>query len=70
MIMYRLALGMECRVIRSGSRQFHTPSERASWYVLKGAICSLSEVTLAAHHLPCLTGHLIYSDALSLLPSV
>jgi len=42
-IVYRLALGMECRVVRSGTEQCDTPSERASWYVYSGAICALSE---------------------------
>jgi len=42
-IVYRLALGMECRVIRSGTQQCDTPAEWASWYALLGAICALSE---------------------------
>ena len=41
--MCRLVLGMECRVVRSGTPQFDTPLERAWWYALPGAICSLSE---------------------------
>jgi len=42
-IVYRLALGMECRVLRSGTQRFDTPLERASWYVHPGAICALSK---------------------------
>ena len=42
-IVYLLALGMECRVLRSGTQQCDTPSERASWYVHPGAICALSK---------------------------
>jgi len=42
-IVYRLALGMECRGVRSGTQQCNMPSERASWYVLPGAICALSK---------------------------
>jgi len=42
-IVYRLALGMECRVIRSGTQQCDTPSEQASCYVYSGAICALSK---------------------------
>ena len=38
-----LALGVECRVVRSGTQQCDTPSERASWYVYSGAICALSK---------------------------
>jgi len=42
---YYVLIGMVCCVVRSGTRQFNTPLERASWYVLKGAICSLCEAT-------------------------
>jgi len=42
-IVYRLALGMECHVVRSGTAEFDTPMERASWYALPGAISSLLE---------------------------
>jgi len=42
-IVYRLALGMECHVVRSGTQQCDTPSERASWYVYSGAVCALSK---------------------------
>ena len=45
-IVYRLALGMECRVvrnIRSVTQQCDTPSEQSSWYANRGAICALSE---------------------------
>jgi len=42
-IVYRLALGMECRVLRSGTQQCDRPSERASCYVHSGAICALSK---------------------------
>ena len=42
-IVYWLALGMECRVVSSGTQQFDMPSERASWYALPGAICALSK---------------------------
>jgi len=38
-----LALGMECRVVRSRTQQFDTPVEPASCHVLPGAICSLSK---------------------------
>ena len=39
-IVYRLALGMECRDVRSGTQQCDTPLEWASWYVHLGAICA------------------------------
>jgi len=42
-IVYRLALGMECHVVRSETQQWGTPLERASWYVHLGAICALSK---------------------------
>jgi len=42
-LMCRLALGMECRVVSSGTQQFDTTIEWASWYVLPGAICTLSK---------------------------
>jgi len=45
-IVCRLALGMECRVVRSGTRQCDTPSEQTSWCVLKAAKCLLSEANL------------------------
>ena len=35
-IVYRLARGMECIVVRSGTQQFDLPVERASWYALPG----------------------------------
>ena len=35
-IVCRLALGMECRVVRSRTWQFNTPSEQVSSYVLRG----------------------------------
>jgi len=43
--MCRLALGVECCVVRSGTQQFDMPSERGSWYMLRGAFCFLSEAT-------------------------
>ena len=42
-IMCRLALGMVCCVVTSRTQQFNMPSEWGSWYVLRGAICFLSE---------------------------
>jgi len=42
-IVYQLALGMECRVFRSWTQQCDTTSERVSWYVHPGAICALSK---------------------------
>jgi len=42
-VVYRLALGMECHVVTSGTQQFDMPSEQASWCALPGAICPLSE---------------------------
>jgi len=36
---------MECYVLTSRTQQFNMPPERASWYVLRRAICSLSEAT-------------------------
>jgi len=41
----RLALGMKCHVVTSRTGQFDTPLEQASWYALRGVICSLSEAT-------------------------
>jgi len=41
--MCRLALGMECHVVRSRTQWFDTPSKGGSSYVLRGAICVLSE---------------------------
>jgi len=35
--MHQLALGVGCWVVRSGTQQFDTPMEWASWYVLRGA---------------------------------
>jgi len=43
MIVYRLALGMECRVCQKRDSSSVTPSEGASWYAHPGAICALSE---------------------------
>jgi len=42
-IVYRLALGMAGRVVRSGTRPSDTLSERASWYARPGAICAFCE---------------------------
>ena len=65
-----LALGMECCVIRSETQQFNTLSERASWYVLRGASVFYLKQLLAVQPPPGPRDHLIYSDGLSPRTSV
>jgi len=74
-IVYRLALGMECRVVRSGTQQCDTPMEGASWYALpmcfRGDHLLFIQSNLWLPGLCCgPTDHLVYSDGLSPLTSV
>jgi len=73
-VVYRLALGMECRVFRSETQQCDTPSEWASWYVHPVAICALSKAISEAISVCAAsvgpTDHLVYSDGLSPLTFV
>ena len=64
-IVYRLALGMERRVVRSGAQQCDTTLESAPWYTLPGAVCCLSEAISGCVASARPTDHLVYSDGLS-----
>jgi len=72
--MCQLAHGMVCCVVGSGTQQFDLPSERESWYVLRGGPCVfyLSEAASGLCHTPVITlftvvGHypLLLSDKIN-----
>jgi len=64
-MVHQLALGMECRVLRSGTQQCDTPSEPASW----GPSVLYPKQSLAGRGLRGSTDHLVYIDGLSSLTS-
>jgi len=69
-IVYRLALGMGCRVVRGGTQEFDTPMERAFWDALPGPSVLHPKQSLVAGPPRYTADHLIYSDGLSPLTSV